>query len=303
VLEVFGEAMGNGLTLAEFTASCQVMADGGVLTLFDDKFDFVDVMRWLKIIQTTPEVRDVLKESGAAKALYKSAEVINERESARLQEAVRRLSPFKDLIKAKIPEALGSDLHVNETDNSEHDPEFTSAFSPLQMRCLALVSHNQMKGTMRKFVESNKNLLKKFRLTGTNSTMTMLKEVFGDDPLVIYGSPCKSGPLGGDAQLVAAMCNGELGGMIFFQDPMISHMHSVDIQCLNRQALIHNVMTAMNPTSALMATFTLRMALMEGKAEYIPSFMFTLECPTVEMYVEQQKAVIQANIEAQAVGK
>merc|ERR1712216_556963 len=97
-----------------------------------------------------------------------------------------------------------------------------------------------------------------------------------------YGRACKSGPLGGDAELVAAMCQAELGGMIFFQDPMESHMHSVDIECLNRQALIYNVMSAVNPTSALMMTNTLRTALKEGKAELIPSFLFTLECPTVE---------------------
>ena len=30
--------------------------------------------------------------------------------------------------------------------------------------------------------------------------MSMLREVFGDDPEVIYGPSCKSGPLGGDAQ-------------------------------------------------------------------------------------------------------
>jgi len=61
---------------------------------------------------------------------------------------------------------------------------------------------------MKLFVLANKNALKKFRqTTGTNSTMTMLKEVFGDDPV------SKSGPLGGDAELVVLiMCCG--GGPI-----------------------------------------------------------------------------------------
>merc|ERR1719203_577644 len=125
----------------------------------------------------------------------------------------------------------------------------------------------------------------------------MLKEIFGPNPLVVYGRACKSGPLGGDAQLVAAMCTGELGGMFFFQDPMESHMHSADIECLNRQALIYNVMTAVNPTSTIMLTHPPREALKQGQAELIPSFIFTLECPTVQMYADRQKAVIQANID------
>eukprot|EP00554_Chaetoceros_debilis_P005484 CAMPEP_0194074948 /NCGR_PEP_ID=MMETSP0149-20130528/2000_1 /TAXON_ID=122233 /ORGANISM="Chaetoceros debilis, Strain MM31A-1" /LENGTH=51 /DNA_ID=CAMNT_0038755269 /DNA_START=26 /DNA_END=177 /DNA_ORIENTATION=- len=33
--------------------------------------------------------------------------------------------------------------------------------------------------------------------------MSMLKEVFGEDPEVMYGPKFKSGPLGGDAQLAA----------------------------------------------------------------------------------------------------
>lgn len=48
------------------------------------------------------------------------------------------------------------------------------------MRCLALVAHNHMKGPMREFVRANQDVLRKFRLTGTNSTITMLKSVLGD---------------------------------------------------------------------------------------------------------------------------
>lgn len=67
------------------------------------------------------------------------------------------------------------------------DPEFKSPYSPTQMRCLALVSHNNMKSTMKEFVVQNANVLKKFRLTGTASTMKMLAQVFKGDPKVVYG--------------------------------------------------------------------------------------------------------------------
>jgi len=175
------------------------------------------------------------------------------------------------------------------------DPEFRPAFSPSDMRCLALVSHNGMKKTMREFVTANKNLLKCFRLTGTNSTMTMLKEVFKDEPAgtVVFGPACASGPLGGDAELVAYMVSGKIGGVIFFQDPMDSHPHRADIDCLVRQALVHNVMMCQTPTSALMIVNCLRQALVaKGKPELIPSFFFSLQSPTVEAYKSQQKAVV-----------
>jgi methylglyoxal synthase len=151
-----------------------------------------------------------------------------------------------------------------------------------------------MKSTMREFVMTNKNLLKKFRLTGTNSTMTMLKEVFKDeDPgTVMFGPSCASGPLGGDAELVAHMVSGKIGGVIFFQDPMDAHPHRADIDCLVRQALVHNTMMAETPTSAIMLLQCLRTALMENRAELIPSFFFSLQSPTVEAYKAQQSAVV-----------
>ena len=172
------------------------------------------------------------------------------------------------------------------------DPDFESVFRPTQMRCLALVSHNEMKAAMKTFVIANKNILKKFRLTGTNSTMSMLREVFAGDESVIFGPSCSSGPLGGDAELVALMCAGELGGMIFFQDPMSAHPHQSDIDCLCRQAIVHNVMIAGNPTSALMMMTTLRIALKEDKPELIPSFFCTLQSPSVGAYKKQQQEVI-----------
>merc|ERR1711935_1056185 len=187
------------------------------------------------------------------------------------------------------------DLFDDDSDDDEEfgnpmDPDFVSAFPASEMRCLALVSHNGMKKTMREFVIANKNLLKKFRLTGTNSTMTMLREVFKDEPAgtVIFGPSCASGPLGGDAELVAHMVSGKIGGIIFFQDPMDSHPHQADIQCLVRQALVHNIVIADTPSSALMIVNCLRSALIgKGRPELMPSFFFTLQSPSVEAYKAQ----------------
>jgi methylglyoxal synthase len=123
------------------------------------------------------------------------------------------------------------------------DPVFESKFAPEEMRCLALVAHNHMKPAMKDFVAHHLNLLKKFRLTGTATTMKMLREVLGEEHMNQFGGPeCKSGPLGGDAELVAQMCADTTGAIFFFQDPMDSHPHSADIECLNRQTNVHNLM-------------------------------------------------------------
>jgi methylglyoxal synthase len=190
--------------------------------------------------------------------------------------------------------------NISETDDDFNpmDPDFAPAFPASDMRCLALVSHNGMKKTMREFVLANKNLLKKFRLTGTNSTMTMLREVFADEPpgTVVYGPACASGPLGGDAELVAHMVQGKIGGIIFFQDPMDAHPHRVDIDCLVRQALVYNIILAETPSSGLMVCQCLRQALIgKGRPELIPSFFFSLQSPTVEAYKARQKAVVQSH--------
>ena len=256
------------------------------------------------------------RNSSEMAALLDSA--VNESKKNRvniLQDIAKHLYPVRDILCLKnanfdfdvednvdhdgIRSSFQGSPSMQNLDNLDKglDMDFQAAFCPSDMRCLALVSHNGMKKTMRQFVLANKNLLKKFRLTGTNSTMTMLKEVFKNEPIgtVIYGPACASGPLGGDAELVALMVAGRIGGILFFQDPMNSHPHRADIDCLVRQALVHNTMLAENPTSAYMLVQCLRCALVNNKAEMIPSFFFSLESPTVEAYKKQQSSVVNSH--------
>jgi len=227
-----------------------------------------------------------------------------------LMQVAKDIYPFRNLLCVQHEEGceegpvdfqkVMDDNGIVLTDDDSSDKDFESAFSPSSMRCLALVSHNGMKPSMREFVTANKNLLKKFRLTGTNSTINMLKEVFADEPegTVVYGPACESGPLGGDAEMVGLITAGRVGGMIFFRDPMSAHPHRVDIDCLLRQAVVHNTMVAYNPTTAFMMTHTLREALKENKPQMIPSFFFSLECPAVGAYKAQQKKVVDEQKEA-----
>ena len=88
------------------------------------------------------------------------------------------------------------------------------------------------------------------------------------------------------------MVSGLIGGIIFFQDPMDSHPHRADIDCLLRQALVYNSLMAVTPTSAILMLEVFRTALMNNRPELIPSFFLTLQSPTVEAYKSKQKKVV-----------
>ena len=167
-----------------------------------------------------------------------------------------------------------------------------STFRPEEMRCLALVAHNHMKPAMKAFVQHRQEVIKKFRLTGTSSTMTMLRSIFKNDKDVKYGPTFKSGPLGGDAEVSALMCQEDLGGILFFMDPLDPHPHQCDIDALIRVCNVTNVLFATNPTSCYALTFILEHALKEGRKDLIPSFFHTLESPCVSVYKEEQSKYV-----------
>ena len=237
-------------------------------------------------------MRATTRLGGLSRQLEIAAQEADQIREEMLEEIASKVYPFREIL--HIQDYDANETTIDKNVSAHQDYDFNAAFAPSEMRCLALVSHNGMKATMKKFVLANKNILKKFRLTGTNSTMTMLREVFKDEAdQIVFGPSCKSGPLGGDAELVALMCSGGLGGMLFFQDPMDSHPHQADIDCLVRQALVHNTIMANTPTTALTMMNVFRIALEGvGKPEFIPSFFFTLESPSVAAYKAGQNKVI-----------
>jgi len=176
---------------------------------------------------------------------------------------------------------------------------FTSKFAPSDMRQLALVAHNHMKPAMKQFIETYSEVLKKFRITGTNTTMRMCKSCWGEDnPEIEYGLACSSGPLGGDAQIAALMCMEDLGALIFFVDPLSAHPHQADIDSLLRLCNVSNVIVCPNPTSAMSMMHTLKGALEKGSRGMIPSFFQTLESPAVAEYKLQQELALAAAVNA-----
>jgi hypothetical protein len=91
----------------------------------------------------------------------------------------------------------------------------------------------------------------------------------------VFGPACSSGPLGGDAELVAMMAPGKLGGIVFFQDPMTSHPHQCDIDCLVRQALVHDTVIATTPTTAMPIIEVLQLAVAgSGRPDLLSFFLY-----------------------------
>ena len=96
--------------------------------------------------------------------------------------------------------------------------------------------------------------------------------------------------------MVAMLCEGQLGGVIFFQDPLDSHAHGGDIEGLLRNVKIYNVMHAGNTVTATMMMHTLRSGLQQSQPELLPSFFKTLECPSVAKYRSAQQVQIELNV-------
>ena len=168
-----------------------------------------------------------------------------------LESGARREAVLAEAEKTMRQAERVNQINTSILNNSVNTP-FESKIRPDEMRCHALVAHNLMKPVMKMFIESHSEILKKFRLTGTNTTMTMCRNVFGEDNEdVSYGPTFTSGPLGGDAQLSALMCLEDLGGLIFFIDPLSAHPHQPDIDSLVRLANVHNVLLCPNPTTAI----------------------------------------------------
>jgi len=120
---------------------------------------------------------------------------------------------------------------------------------------IALVAHDKKKQDMVEWVRWNKHVLAPHVLVCTGTTGRLIQDTLITEK---HNLPTrdfeiirlKSGPLGGDQQLGAMIAEGKIDVLIFFWDPMSQQPHDVDVKALLRIAVLYNIPTASNRTSA-----------------------------------------------------
>ena len=120
---------------------------------------------------------------------------------------------------------------------------------------IALVAHDNMKQDIIEWLLWNKNVLASHMHICTGTTGKMIQDVLIEEKNNLPGKDfeivrLKSGPLGGDQQLGAMISEGKIDVLIFFWDPMEQQAHDVDVKALLRIAVLYNIPTASNRTSA-----------------------------------------------------
>ncbi len=145
-----------------------------------------------------------------------------------------------------------------------------AAYSPtMDRKQIALVAHDNRKRDLIEWVQWNHRTLLRHQLVCTGTTGRMVEAALldwiGADGSVDVVR-LKSGPLGGDQQLGAMIAEGQIDIVIFFWDPMEPHPHDVDVKALLRIAVLYNVPTACNRSTA---DFLISSPLLDG--DYEPS--------------------------------
>ncbi len=116
----------------------------------------------------------------------------------------------------------------------------------MKKKTLVLVAHDRRKTDIVEWAEFNKETLRTFcDLYCTYSTGMEIEKCIGLDVNLLL-----SGPLGGDAQIGAMIAEGKVDALVFLWDPLTPQPHDVDVKALLRLAVLHNVPTACNRTTA-----------------------------------------------------
>ncbi len=110
---------------------------------------------------------------------------------------------------------------------------------------IALIAHDNCKADLLDWARYNRDTLAAHELCATGTTGRLLS-----DQLSLDVSRYRSGPLGGDQQVGAAIVEGRIDFVIFFWDPLEPHSHDVDVEALLRIAVVYNVPIACNRATA-----------------------------------------------------
>lgn len=121
-----------------------------------------------------------------------------------------------------------------------------------QRKRIALVAHDHRKKDLIEWVEWNYDILIQHKLVTTGTTGRFVEEAIhkkmGNTSYEVQ--KMKSGPLGGDQQLGAMIVDQQIDMLIFLWDPMQPQPHDVDVKALLRIAVLYNIPTANNRSTA-----------------------------------------------------
>lgn len=115
----------------------------------------------------------------------------------------------------------------------------------MEHKSVALVAHDNKKQELVEWATFNKKTMAKLKLYATGTTGRLLEEELG-----MPVNKLQSGPLGGDQQIGALICEGKVDLLVFFWDPLEPLPHDPDIKALLRIAAVWNIPVACNRASA-----------------------------------------------------
>ena len=110
---------------------------------------------------------------------------------------------------------------------------------------IAMVAHDNKKADLLDWARFNRETLSHHFLFATGTTGTMLAKELGLPVTRFF-----SGPLGGDQQVGAAIAKDKVNMLIFFWDALEPQPHDPDIKALLRLAVLYNIPTASNRSTA-----------------------------------------------------
>lgn len=110
---------------------------------------------------------------------------------------------------------------------------------------IALIAHDNCKLDLLEWARYNRGTLAHHELFATGTTGSLLAA-----ELSLPVTRFRSGPLGGDQQVGAAIVEGKIDFVIFFWDPLEPHPHDVDVKALLRIAVVYNIPISCNRSSA-----------------------------------------------------
>ncbi|MDM3870061.1 methylglyoxal synthase [Porticoccus sp. W117] len=111
---------------------------------------------------------------------------------------------------------------------------------------IGLVAHDEMKNTLLDWVKIHRSQLANCDIVATGTTGGLILQTCPELNIELL----KSGPLGGDQQIGARICEGRLNALIFFIDPLSPMPHDVDVKALTRLATLYNIPHAYNEATA-----------------------------------------------------